>query len=309
MHIANNLLNRCKYNEETTLKLSTIAFALGLLFITIGDIAEAKSPVWKVTKGSTHLYIGGTIHLLSAKDYPLPSAFDSTFDQADKLVFETDVSSANDLATQMKMLPVIMSQNGETLESRLDPEVWQELKVFVEARGLPLPMIQGMTPAGFNLALLALELQKMGITAESGVETFFNKKAADADKSIAWLESLEAQLAVLNKMNEIDANVMIKSTMKDIDNLPEQWSELLKLWRAGDMQGLEGLALDQILDTSPELYDALLVQRNKNWIPIIEEMLGSEETELVLVGALHLSGEHSVLKMLKKNGAEIEQLD
>lgn len=286
-------------------------FILSLLvaLVTLSNAVSAKSPVWKVSKGDTHLYIGGTIHLLAAKDYPLPKAFDLAFNQADEIVFETDISSVNDLATQMKMMPVIMSQGGETLESRLEPKVWQELTLFLEARGLPTPMFQAMTPAGFNLALLALELQKMGVTSESGVETFFNQKAILAGKSISWLETLEAQLAVLNKMNEIDANVMVRSTIEDIEKLPEQWLELLRLWRAGDMKGLDDLALDQILNTSPELYEALLVQRNKNWIPSIEKMLDSKDIELVLVGALHLSGEHSVLKMLSEKGAKVEQLN
>jgi len=291
------------------LKHKYFIILLLMALITLSNVVNAKSPVWKVSKGDAHLYIGGTIHLLAAKDYPLPEAFDLAFNLADEIVFETDISSANDLATQMKMMPVIMSQGGQTLESRLEPKVWEELTAFLEARSLPIPMFQAMTPAGFNLALLALELQKMGVTSESGVETFFNQKAISAGKSITWLETLEAQLAVLNKMNEIDANMMVRSTIEDIEKLPEQWPELLRLWRAGDMKGLEDLALDQILNTSPELYEALLVQRNKNWIPSIEKMLESKDIELVLVGALHLSGEHSVLKMLSDRGATVEQLN
>jgi len=291
------------------LKHKYFIILLLMALITLSNVVNAKSPVWKVSKGDAHLYIGGTIHLLAAKDYPLPEAFDLAFNLADEIVFETDISSANDLATQMKMMPVIMSQGGQTLESRLEPKVWEELTAFLEARSLPIPMFQAMTPAGFNLALLALELQKMGVTSESGVETFFNQKAISASKSITWLETLEAQLAVLNKMNEIDANMMVRSTIEDIEKLPEQWPELLRLWRAGDMKGLEDLALDQILNTSPELYEALLVQRNKNWIPSIEKMLESKDIELVLVGALHLSGEHSVLKMLSDRGATVEQLN
>ena len=277
--------------------------------ITLSDEAVAKSPVWKVSKADTHLFIGGTIHLLADKDYPLPEAFDLACDQADEIVFETDISKLNDLATQMAMVPIILSQNGESLESRLDPKTRGELTAFMEARGLPMSMFKPMTPAGFNLTLLTLELQKMGISSESGVETFFNQKAISTGKTISWLETLEAQLAALEKMNEVDANVMVKSTLQDIKNLPEKWPELLKLWRDGDMRGLEALAIDQILASSPELYDALLIQRNKNWVPSIEKMLASQATELILVGALHLGGEHSLLKMLSTRGAKVEQLD
>ena len=59
-------------------------FALNKIFISIiffaflanSALLSAKGPVWKVSKGGQTVYLGGTIHLLSPSDYPLPEEFE-----------------------------------------------------------------------------------------------------------------------------------------------------------------------------------------------------------------------------------------
>ena len=51
------------------------------------------------------------------------------------------------------------------------------------------------------------------------------------------------------------------------------------------------------------------MDRNRNWIPEIERLMGTDEIELVLFGALHLVGEDGVLAMLENRGYRIDQLD
>ena len=46
--------------------------------------------VWKVTSGTNVLYLGGSIHALKSKDYPLPAAYNRAFDASDRLVCEVD---------------------------------------------------------------------------------------------------------------------------------------------------------------------------------------------------------------------------
>tara|TARA_B100002003_G_scaffold46025_1_gene41387 strand:+ start:574 stop:735 length:162 start_codon:yes stop_codon:yes gene_type:complete len=53
----------------------------------------------------------------------------------------------------------------------------------------------------------------------------------------------------------------------------------------------------------------LLIQRNKNWLPAIEEMLTTAQTEFVLVGTMHLSGKDSVLDMLRDKGYKVSQVN
>ena len=58
------------------------------------NTASGKSPVWKISKNDNYFFLGGTIHLLSEGDYPLPKAFEIAFSSADELFFETDMTKS-----------------------------------------------------------------------------------------------------------------------------------------------------------------------------------------------------------------------
>ena len=53
-------------------------------------------------------------------------------------------------------------------------------------------------------------------------------------------------------------------------------------------------------------YDRLLTNRNAKWVPQIEAMLDAPGTKLVAVGAGHLAGPDSVIKMLRDKGYTVE---
>jgi uncharacterized protein YbaP (TraB family) len=57
----------------------------------------------------------------------------------------------------------------------------------------------------------------------------------------------------------------------------------------------------------PEVYTKMLVERNQTWVQHIEALSGQDGNTLVVVGAAHLVGEDSILKLLKRKGFEVEQ--
>ncbi len=57
-----------------------------------------------------------------------------------------------------------------------------------------------------------------------------------------------------------------------------------------------------------EYENDLIVQRNKNWIPVIEETTKLKPT-FFAVGAAHLAGEEGVIKLLRKKGYKVEAVN
>jgi uncharacterized protein YbaP (TraB family) len=55
-------------------------------------------------------------------------------------------------------------------------------------------------------------------------------------------------------------------------------------------------------ESSPELYQRLLIDRNIAWIPQIEAALAGSDDALIAVGAGHLPGEQGVLALLEAEG-------
>ncbi len=56
------------------------------------------------------------------------------------------------------------------------------------------------------------------------------------------------------------------------------------------------------------MYQRLLVERNKNWMPKIEALFTRRGRALVVVGAAHLVGPDGLLAMLRSKGYIVEQL-
>jgi uncharacterized protein YbaP (TraB family) len=83
---------------------------------------------------------------------------------------------------------------------------------------------------------------------------------------------------------------------------------MLQAWRVGNMQKMAEVGIADMATTYPDIYNTLLVERNSRWVPQIEAMFADEDTEFVLVGTLHMAGEHSILAMLADTGYIIKQL-
>jgi uncharacterized protein YbaP (TraB family) len=60
-------------------------------------------------------------------------------------------------------------------------------------------------------------------------------------------------------------------------------------------------------DNSPELYDRLLVERNRNWVPHVDTCLQQDAGCFIVVGAAHLVGPDGLPAMLAKKGYRVTQ--
>jgi uncharacterized protein YbaP (TraB family) len=56
-------------------------------------VSEASAlPLWEITGTSNRIHLVGSIHFLRPQDYPLPDAILETFDNADVIVMELDLT-------------------------------------------------------------------------------------------------------------------------------------------------------------------------------------------------------------------------
>jgi uncharacterized protein YbaP (TraB family) len=283
--------------------------SLSILMMLLSPASvEAKSPVWEVSNDTTRIYVGGTIHVLSAGDYPLPSAFETAYKQSDTLVFETDISAVNRPDVQARFQNVMMFQDGRTLKKALKEETYVALDSFLRARGMAIASFERLTPAGISLTLTLLELQRLGLAGTAGVDAFFDLRGKQDGKPIEELESIDEQIAFINSFNQADPDDLVLSTLKDTENLNEMWGAMLSAWRAGDLMALEQIGDESLRQDYPEIATLLLDQRNENWMREIPAMLEDADVEFVLVGALHLVGEKGLLNQLSERGFTVTQL-
>jgi len=281
-----------------------IALSSTLLALTFS--ASAKSPLWKVSKGDDHLFIGGTIHMLSKSDFPLPAEFEKIYKQSEQLVFETDMKKLQEPEMQMKMFQKLSYQDGTLLKDHLKPETYKALEDYTAKAGISMLMIYKFKPGMAATILSVIELQKLGVDSE-GVDAFYSNKATEDKKVLGKLETVETQINFLASLGEKNPDEFIMYTLRDMKKLPEMFGDMKNAWKTGDTQKLTDIGITPMKSEFPDIYQNLILKRNNAWIPQIEMMMKTKEIEMILVGALHLAGDDSVLAQLKKLGYTIEQ--
>ena len=280
---------------------------LAWLLLLLATPVQALAPVWMIEKNGARVFVGGTIHILTEQDYPLPDGFETAYRQSGKIVFETDVAKMQDPAFQQYLLGEVSYRDGRTLRQVISADTYLALTSFFTERGLPMASIDNFKPGMVATLMTIVELQRLGVNGV-GVDTYFNERALSDRKALGQLETVEAQVAFIANMGTGQEDAMLSYNLEDIERFPELWQSMTRAWRNGDLAWLEQeLALPMQQDF-PEVYQTMLVRRNNAWLPQLESMFTSTQVEFVLVGALHLAGKDGVLEKLAARGYRITQL-
>ncbi len=269
---------------------------------------SADSPVWKIDSAQGSLYLAGTIHILRASYYPLPSAFDRAYAESELLAFETDIMAAQRPDFSRQVQQVMTLPAGTSLQQLLKPETLQRLQNYLEANQMSLQQFARMKPAMIAITLTLRELIKLGAGLH-GVDQFYFVKAISDGKKIHALETSQQQLEFLGRMGEGQENLFMQQSLDDIEQLQTLFNDMVSSWRKGDSEQLQALFVDPMREKFEPIYQQLLVQRNNNWMPQIIDMLNTPQTEMVLVGSAHLLGDDGLLQLLKQRGYKVVQLD
>ena len=284
-----------------------VKLALLSVVAAIFSASAMAAPVFKISKDGNDVYIGGTFHILTAKDFPLPQPFYDVYEKVDELYFETDIEgTTSDPKFQAMMMNVMMLKGGETLQSILSEPVYNDLVTYLKSKGIPPQQFANLSPTGVMLTITIMEYQARGFTL-AGVDQHMFEKAKADNKAVKWFESLEEQVAFLDSLDQGDPNEPIVYMLESIDGLETIVDDLRNGWRNGDMALLEKSGLTEF-EEFPDSYNTLIKDRNDKWMASILPMFSDENTEFVLVGALHLPGKDGLLTQLEAKGFTVEQL-
>jgi len=279
---------------------------IGLL-ILISLNSYAKSPVWKIESNGHITYLSGTIHLLRAKDYPLPKAFNKAYKQSSIIVFETDLQALKTPEMSNKLMQSVRLPKDKVLFQYLTPETQQKLQQYALQKHINLESLSTFKPAFVALTLALGELRNMGVS-QLGVDEYFNQQAINDHKKILGLETPEQQIQFLSTMGSGYENEFIVQTLSDISEMHQQFSDMIASWKQGDLNKIESYFITPTKEQFPIMHQQLLVKRNKAWLPQIKHYLSTPETEMVMVGSAYLAGKDGLLSSLSNMGYKITQL-
>lgn len=282
------------------------AIRLCLVFISVMLTQNlwADSAVYEITKGKNKIYVAGTIHMLRAQDFPLPAEFDAAYKASQKIYFEGDKQKAKEPAFGQRFAQAMMLPNNATLKDVLNADTWAALQAFSAKSQYPLSQTMMFNPAMTSILIAMTEAKKFGVG--EGVDAYYDKAARADNKIIGELESTDDVIAYMQLFAQEDPNKIINSALKDAENLLNLFDVMVASWKKGDLETLDKEMGQKMKAETPNAYQVLLVDRNKKWLPKLEEMFKTPEVEMVLVGSLHLPGSDGLLAQLKESGYKVK---
>jgi uncharacterized protein YbaP (TraB family) len=297
------------------LRRGRTAFAtlVGLIVAAATATAVAQAPgatfAWKATssQGRT-IYLVGSLHLLTKDYYPLHPALEAAFTGSDLLVEEVDLAQMLAPDAQVEMMTRGMLPLEASLEKSVSPATYELVATRVAGLGLPLEAFKRLKPWFLALMLLGLEWQAAGFDPNLGLDKHFYDRAQTDRKPVEGLETLEFQLSRFDQMTAAEQDRMLSQTLKELDTQKAAVTKLADAWKRGDAATIERIVL-QDLKAEPRLYQVLLVDRNRNWLPKIESLFARPGRTFVVVGAAHLVGPDGLLAMLRARGYGVEQMN
>jgi uncharacterized protein YbaP (TraB family) len=270
--------------------------------------AHAGSPVWAIRGEHNTVYLAGSVHLLKAEDAQLPAAFDRAYTHSSGLVMELDMDNLNPLEAASWMLENGALPEGTTLRKKIGETRYQRVLSEAKRLGMPVELLDQFQPWVIGLQLLELQYAQLGFQADQGVEQQLDHRAQADGKKIRGLETLAEQLGVLGGMSDDDQAHFLDMVVTEMHDVGDETQTVIRAWRTGDAQRLASLLSDEY-KSFPALYRMLVSERNKRWMPQIEQLLQEKQDYFVVVGALHLVGDGGLLDLVKRDGYKLEQLN
>jgi uncharacterized protein YbaP (TraB family) len=282
------------------------AFYFGLLYCALANCAFADGlhSLWAVQGKQNTVYLLGSIHLLRASE-SIPVEIEDAYRDANTLVMEIDMDDLDPLAAQETTMRLGMLPPGESLPDQLTPDAAAKLAAYTQRLGLPSGMLNPFRPWLAAITLTQLHLVQLGFDPQSGIEQRMVIRAAADHKEILGLETMDEQLGILANLSPKMQIEFLMQTLTEADQVETEINGMVQAWRKGDTAALEKFLLD--MKESPEIYRALVADRNRRWMTRLNSMLNERQDYLVIVGAMHLVGKDGVVELLRQRGFKIQQ--
>jgi len=284
---------------------------LAVLLVTSPVLADSPTGegadmtfMWRAQRGGATVYLLGSVHAMKEDSYPLPAVMETAFESVGKVVFEIDLEDLSSAAVQMLAAGTLDGE--QTLEEVVEPAIWTELSIRIEKTGIPEAMFQRMKPWMAAVTITALAMTDAGYLQSAGVDAYFSSRTEEAGKERLALETVEFQVGLFADLTPEQSLAFLRYTLADLETVIPELDELSENWRAGRVPAVEALMAEGF-DEFPELFEKLVTDRNRAWMPPIEELLAGNADAMVVVGALHLVGEEGLVNLLRKKGYTVER--
>ena len=266
---------------------------------------DADPALWVVRDADTTIYLFGTVHMLKPGLSWFDEAVKQAFDASGELVLETVVPDDAEMGALVAELGT--QADGPALPDQLAPADAAALRKALPALGMAPEALDRTEPWLAATLLASLPLKKLGYDEKQGAEAVLTAAARKAGKPVSGLESVRQQLGYFDTLPMPAQRALLAETIRSLPQAGKTIDAAVAAWSAGDPDAL-GRLVNEDVAKSPELSEALLAKRNRNWAGWVERRMARPGTVFVAVGAGHLAGGGSVQDELATLGLKAERI-
>lgn len=278
--------------------------ALACSSVTAAPLASGKYFVWRVTNLPVPFYLVGSIHNLTARDYPLPQVYRTALTNSQRLLFEC--SPRERIELNRKFSEAAKYPAGQDIESEVRPAVVGLLKKNGWRLRMNFDQLRHYRPWAIALMLLA-DRGPVGASSANSMDNYLSSQAQRSGKEVAGLETVDEHVAFWREMLERDGENLLLYTLTREKTVGLLLDKTRETWKRGDVAGLSATNA-RLRRANPAIAQQLLDRRNVSWIARIEAEMKTGKPTAIIAGAGHFSGPGSVIALLKEHGYRIEQL-
>ncbi|ABE32744.1 traB family protein [Paraburkholderia xenovorans LB400] len=274
----------------------------------------ARMPFYVATRGTTTIYVLGTLHVGDPADYPANQPFRAPILGA--------LAASPTLALELSPDELLVSQDDvskygvcrrDCLPGLLPEPLWHKLALRLRGNPAALDAIKKMRPWLASLLVETYDSLSAGLQTEYGSEAQLQNVYIRTRGKIVGLETLPQQMRAftgltLAQQREMLAQDLVQTPAQNVEDV----RTLHRLWRVGDADAIaawqaaksEKLARDKRISDSID--NKIVYDRNRRFVSRMLLIAAPNKPVFVAIGALHLGGPKGVLELLRQRGFVVE---
>lgn len=281
---------------------------VALLLFSLAMPALAGPLLYRLDDADSTVWLLGSVHALRDSDYPLDERIEAAYRDAERVVLEVSPGELDPGHLARVALPLARYANGSHLADVMTETEYARVRRHFGSFGVKLAQFREFEPWFVALQAFALNLAKSGYAGSEGVDRHFADRAIADGKATAGFETAAEQFSAFDGLPLETQKAFLLDSVDDNDAFQRHLDEIVAAWRRGDAAALAAV-LEREFEGEPALRKALLVDRNRRWVPQIEKLLASGDDGLVVVGALHLVGSGGLVDLLEERGYDVRRVE
>ena len=263
--------------------------------------------MWVATDHDSTLYLFGTVHLLPDDLDWQREDVRSAFAAAGTVFFEVDTGPEGQVEATVMTTSLGLRDDGLRLSDGLDSYQLKLLDAAANNGDLSLAALDSMKPWLASEFLTFAAAQNAGLSADLSADEALKSRAARTGKNIIYLESVEAQLLASAGLPDFVQMRLLTETLEKFNSLGTDMTRIAEQWAVGGTDYLTEQLVTPMRARAPEVFNALLRDRNRAWALRLAQFMDDSGTGFVAVGTSHLLGEESLIEELKEQGYDVRR--